>query len=193
MFSDTYLLKEHEKIHKNESSNALGSTQADGSYGYKCPKCSKIFKRSGQILQWHIRKCSGQYEGRVQIQYRYRCVECKKAFGSKLLCADHMALIHKIFINNVDKFCFICNAEFDDPFKHSKTHNCPFQCTFVRKLNLMMFSLIRFSFRSATNASSVKRFSTTTCTRGIQLAMIDRSRVNCAPPHSKPKTIWALI
>lgn len=188
------MLKEHEKIHNNKYSNVYGGTQADGSFAYKCPKCSRIFKRSGQIFQLHIAKCSGQLvKRRAQKQYRYRCVECKKPFVSKMICADHMALTHKIFINNVEKFCFICNAEFDDPYKHSATHNCPFQCTFVRQLNLMMFSLISFSFRSATNASSVKRFLTITYSRSIQLAMIDRSRVNCAPPRSKPKTTWAPI
>lgn len=129
-FSDTYLRREHEKIHTSNSLANVLKIQEGGKLLYACPKCSDRFERGGKVFENHIEKCNGILRDKKR-SYRYPCVECKKSFVTKIACADHLLDVHKINIGNIEKFCFICNAEFEDPFMHSRSHTCAFQCQMV--------------------------------------------------------------
>lgn len=121
MFSSTTLVRQHEKIH--------GARTADGTERDKleCPKCGKKFERGGQILDNHVNKCHGVPTEKRRAT-KFNCFECGKSFYTKISCAEHLATVHNIHIPNVEKFCFECKAEFENPFRHAMTHNNAFEC-----------------------------------------------------------------
>lgn len=123
MFSTGYLAKEHEKIHiRSEKSTSYSS---EG--GYKCWKCNKQFDRGGSVIENHTRKCRGILTDRRR-SYKFPCFECGKIFWSKQVCAEHMLTVHKVHIPNIEKFCFECKTEVENPKRHAMTHNNAFEC-----------------------------------------------------------------
>lgn len=130
-FAGSFNLKEHERIHmKADGTHIKGKFNKEGIFIFECPKCSKNFKKGGQIFEKHVRDCSGTSFYRISKGYSYKCTECPKKFGSRPRTAEHMALIHNIIVANVDKYCFECKIEVDDLRKHTRTHSCQFRCHF---------------------------------------------------------------
>lgn len=102
---------------------------ADGILYVKCSKCQKPYEKL-VMMQRHELNCKGfQLSGN---RLTYRCFECGKRFIQKIKCAEHLASVHNIIIKNVKKYCFTCKAEFEDIFRHARSHNCPHQCQEVR-------------------------------------------------------------
>jgi ribosomal protein L31 len=64
-----------------------------------------------------------------QSVYRYPCFHCPRKFAGKRESANHMALKHDFVVKNLQKMCFECKEEVDDPVKHAKIHNCKFSCS----------------------------------------------------------------
>lgn len=128
---------EHEKTCHNRKEGLVEKMTRgeDGKYYVTCSKCQQRFERTNAYKR-HEAKCTGiKFEKRKQ--YRYKCFECERKFVTKIACADHLAKIHNFFVDNVEKFCFECKAEFDDIFTHTKSHNCPFQCQQVKSQLLL--------------------------------------------------------
>lgn len=121
MFSSTTLVREHERIHMDKNGEYRNGNE------YECPKCSKRFERGGKILGAHINTCKGILTEKRR-QYRFPCFECGKIFYTKLNCAEHLSLAHNINIPNVEKYCFKCKIEVDNPREHAMSHNDNFKC-----------------------------------------------------------------
>jgi DNA-directed RNA polymerase subunit RPC12/RpoP len=64
-----------------------------------------------------------------RLKYSYPCFQCGKDFPSKVKSAEHMAEKHNFVIENVEKMCFECKEEVEDPVAHAMTHNCKFPCS----------------------------------------------------------------
>jgi hypothetical protein len=62
-------------------------------------------------------------------KYTYPCFQCEEYFPSKVTAAEHMTEKHNFVIENVEKMCFECKEEVEDPVAHAMTHNCKFPCT----------------------------------------------------------------
>lgn len=119
-FSSTTLVREHEKIHRNKDGTITITKNS-------CPKCGKRFLRGGGNADEHIKICQG-IPPEKRRQYRYPCTECDRKFVTKIGCAEHMAVDHNIELANVEKFCFECKNEVDNPREHAMTHHGAFKC-----------------------------------------------------------------
>lgn len=115
MFSNRSLVKEHERIHVNDTGLL------------NCPKCNKQFLRGGKVIQAHINKCHGILV-ETRRAFKYPCFECGKIFYSKVTCAEHLAADHNVILPNVEKFCFECKTEVENPFRHAMSHHNSFEC-----------------------------------------------------------------
>lgn len=126
-FSTSSLLNFHKKTHTLNLDLQKNIKQVNGSPRYCCPKCSADFETSS-LLRKHIENnCRLTQKKRI---YRYPCRDCSKKFSTKTQAAKHLLSIHKVMIKNIEKFCFECNAEFDDYVNHIRTHSCNFACRF---------------------------------------------------------------
>jgi DNA-directed RNA polymerase subunit RPC12/RpoP len=94
----------------------------------ECPKCHAIFERGGKIFLNHVTRCGGVNLSKKH-KYSYPCFHCGKPFLSKVKSAEHMAEKHNFIIKNVEKMCFECKEEVDDPRTHANMHNCRFICS----------------------------------------------------------------
>lgn len=92
-----------------------------------CPKCGQVFFQGGNVLFDHVSRCNGT-PAEKRRGYNYPCVHCERKFNAKTKCARHMLEVHQRHIENIEKFCFQCNREVEEPFAHAKSHNCPFKC-----------------------------------------------------------------
>lgn len=119
MFSSTTLVKQHERTHKTNDGTVDKLT---------CPKCSKSFERGGRTFGNHIDKCRGILTEKRR-SFKFSCFECSKIFYSKVTCAEHMASVHNVHIANIEKFCFECKTEVENPIRHAMKHNNDFECS----------------------------------------------------------------
>lgn len=62
--------------------------------------------------------------------YRYPCHQCSRNFTKRNQAAQHLLTVHNIVISCIDKYCFDCNAEFNDYANHTRIHSCNFACRF---------------------------------------------------------------
>jgi KRAB domain-containing zinc finger protein len=120
-FASLYNMQEHEKRHKNKNEVIT----SDGIL-QRCPKCSKGYRKGGKKFDLHVMRCNGCHNEKRQ--YSYPCSHCGKSFVTKIACAAHMAESHNFVIENVEKFCFICMAEFDEIIPHMRQRHCNFAC-----------------------------------------------------------------
>lgn len=127
-FSTSTLRNDHESTHvKNLDMQKHLINILDGSPRYSCPKCSAHYETS-TLLKRHMEKnCRLAEKKRT---YRYPCYDCSKYFITKIQAAQHKLNVHKIEIENLEKFCFECNEEFEDYVNHVRIHSCQFACTF---------------------------------------------------------------
>lgn len=95
---------------------------------YECPKCHMDFERGGKVFANHVARCIGVLLQK-KVSYRYPCFLCEKKFCTKISAAEHMATKHNLVIESVEKMCFECKVEVEDPMAHAKMHNCLFGCT----------------------------------------------------------------
>lgn len=116
----------------------------------RCPKCGRLFQ-VGDVLSSHIEQCEGiKGERKKWNQYKYPCPACGKNFVTKTKCAWHMQNDHNWLVENIEKFCFVCKEEVEDPLRHAKSHNCAFPCPQVSSIrwfptfsDFPRFSLVR--------------------------------------------------
>jgi KRAB domain-containing zinc finger protein len=117
----------HERTHSKNLDILKYLVDVDGEPRYSCPKCSVHYETSS-LLKKHMEKnCRAPKTKRV---YRYPCAHCSRNFTTKIQAARHMFNLHQINIENVEKFCFECNEEFDDYVNHIRIHSCNFSCSF---------------------------------------------------------------
>lgn len=123
------LRKEHEKSHKQIVDLQVCQQVVEGITTYSCPKCAASFD-TRSLLKRHMEK--NCWLGDKRRVYRYSCPfhECSKNFQTKILAASHMLKKHQVSIQNIDKFCFECNKEFEDYVNHARIHSCNFSCSF---------------------------------------------------------------
>lgn len=127
------LVKEHEKIHSKNLGVTIETVKEGDKLLYECPKCQKRYEQGGQVYVRHVAKCKG-FPGTVESRrsYRYPCIDCNKNFVTKIAAAEHMYEAHQFRVENLEKFCFECKAEFEDPYIHARSHGCAYQCELVR-------------------------------------------------------------
>jgi hypothetical protein len=79
----------------------------------------------------HLRfKCRGVLRDERR-KYSYKCpvTSCDKKYPTRKATARHLNVQHEIYIENLENFCFECNAEVDDYMSHVKReHSCHFEC-----------------------------------------------------------------
>lgn len=99
----------------------------DGRPRYTCPNCGKDFEFSF-ILKKHIDgKCLAYEKKR---KYRYPCAYCDRQFVTKTAASKHLDELHEVKIACIEKWCFECNAEFEDYVNHVRMHSCNFACRY---------------------------------------------------------------
>jgi KRAB domain-containing zinc finger protein len=127
-FSTIALLRTHKRRHEDPNYNWESNKPSEGSRRsqYECPKCKEGILIGGKTFERHVAICG---TGAKRLKYRYPCFKCDKEFSSKVTSAHHMDKKHNYIIENVEKMCFECREEVDDPIAHAMTHNCEFPCS----------------------------------------------------------------
>jgi KRAB domain-containing zinc finger protein len=89
--------------------------------------CAKTFPYIHDLKEHEVRhkKRSGKL---LSEKRQYLCGTCGKKYQTRGACADHMAKAHNFVIENVEKFCFKCTAEFEDLGSHMRKDHCNFGC-----------------------------------------------------------------
>ncbi|CRL02290.1 CLUMA_CG015301, isoform A [Clunio marinus] len=126
-FSTLSLKREHEKRHKQNFEFEKYSEQLNGFSQYNCPNCTLSYENSSSLRKHMQKDCQANEKKRI---YRYPCKKCSKTFFTKISAAKHMKVEHQIVIKNTEKFCFLCNEEFEDYVNHVRLHSCNFSCQF---------------------------------------------------------------
>lgn len=109
-------------------------------------------------------KCDGILRPARQ-KYVYKCPvpPCDKKYPSRKATAKHLVDVHQVRIENLDNYCFECNAEFDDYMNHAKQHSCKFECNLCSKRFLTELKMCEHVEKFHSDTSEARPFKCNEC------------------------------
>lgn len=153
-FSTSTLRNDHEKTHSRNIDMQKYLEIIDGSPRYSCPKCATHYETSTSLKKHVENHCRLTEKRRI---YRYPCTDCSKNFITKIQAAKHKLNIHQFEVQNIDRFCFECNEEFEDYVNHVRIHSCNFSCRFCGSKFLTQDKLLKHEENKHSTESSDDR------------------------------------
>lgn len=141
---------------KPKELDSLTTVNEYGIVFHECPFCLKRYRNTGKLFQAHVEKCKEIAEAPsvqgldppIVPENTYPCAACRIRFPSKALAAEHLTTEHRIYIRDIETFCFECREENAD---ENHIHNPPRRyfrgdnaCDLVRAFSFYFY----FSFNS---------------------------------------------